>query len=335
MAIALIVGAFSQVSAQVTGAQNGSAPAVAFTGDDALNPIAGKPYDYVVTTTAAAGSPVKWWATQETSFLNTDGTVNLTNVLYQNADTETYDGSTDPSFSVTWTTAQLAATEYDVTPTFVATMITDCSNNLKVYQINPVNGFTVDIKPAPSDFAASTYTDALTQCFASVASVKWTTTGMEYDYGKNTLYYEVVAANFTSEWTPTFQIDGLQTGQSAELKWSYVTNIDGNTEETIALAEGTSKVATKAVAVDATTSTTNGVSIYVAVTVSHTTYEGLGDTPITLSVTGKDSADNPDQELDSTSGAWSDALVGDATNNVIQTLTKRPTITAGSGLTFE
>ncbi len=333
MAIALIVGAFSQVSAQVTSAQNGSAPAVAFTGDDALNPIAGKPYNYVVTTTAAAGSPVKWWATQETSFLNADGTVNLTNVLYQNADTETYDGSTDPSFSVTWTTAQLAATDYNVTPTFVAAMITDCSNNLKVYQINPVNGFTVDIKPAPSDFAASTYTDALTQCFASVASVKWTTSGMEYDYGKNTLYYEIVAANFTSEWTPTFQIDGLQTGQSAELKWSYVTDIANNTEETITLTEGTSKAATKTVAVDAATSTTNGVSIYVAITVSHTTYEGLSDTPITLSVTGKDSADNPDQEFKS--GAWGNALLTDATNNVIQTLTKRPTITAGTGLTFE
>ncbi len=36
------------------------------------------------------------------------------------------------------------------------------------------------------------------------------------DYGTNTFYYEVAAANFVLDWTPTFQIiSGLNTTQTA------------------------------------------------------------------------------------------------------------------------
>ena len=76
------------------------------------------------------------------------------------------------------------------------------------------------------------------------------------------------------------------------------------------------------------TNTSAGVSIFVRVTVSNHTWEGLADKSITLAVTGTNSASQRDV-------IYNDCANAD-TNTAIQTLKLRPTVTDNTDLgTFE
>ena len=77
---------------------------------------------------------------------------------------------------------------------------TGCSDNFKVYEIDPINGFTVDVLNLnPTTFLpdATPYTYEPEQCSDDVRGASYSAGAMVYDYGTNYLYYEFVAANFT------------------------------------------------------------------------------------------------------------------------------------------
>jgi hypothetical protein len=271
---------------------------------DALHPIAGTPYNYSVTTTPIGGQ-YQWWATKQTQFI-TGGAVNTTGMLTVSAGqllatSPDYNApaTAGSSVTVTWSSELLAGTA-TATPTFVAVNYANapggCANNLKVYQIIPVNGFTVDIYNMSGNTLSSTLAWGATYstCISDVASANWDGSQMVYDYGVNTLTYEVVAANFSTSWTPSFQVGALGNGQTADLQWDYTPAFTSpvTVQSGIPQAGGTYTSSTTANTTE--TDTHNGVSIFVRLIIHNNTYEGINATPVTLAVNGMNSVNQPD-----------------------------------------
>jgi hypothetical protein len=299
-----------------------------------FTPMAGQSYDYSATATPANGN-FTWWATTDVDFIKA-GVNNLSKKLSVGTEliaaSPNY-GQTLPNagtVSITWGDAILAAAA--ATPTFVVVQNdatgTNCANNLKVYKINPINGFTVDIKSMDQAKISLGYGAPYSFCVSSITSAKYTGGAIVTDYGTNVMYFEVVAANFTGSYTPSFKVTGLQTGQS-------VTSLELYTDAAMA----TPAIATTQtlgvyspaapIAVDGSvTNTSTGVSLYVKMTIANGTFENLTGEPITLAVNGINSVG--DKDVDNTNCGSQTDFEDSAT----QTINARPTITAAGGGVF-
>lgn len=288
-----------------------------------LNPIAGNPYNYGVTATPIGGD-FQWWATTDQNFISA-GTNNmasaqtLTTASGALLGTSASYGVTSKTTSVdiTWSSATLAAAV--ATPTFVVAQYdATCANNLKVYKITPTNGFTVDILNLDATKTAMAYGAPFTTCVSPIQSAKYSGGTIVTDYGTNILYYEVVAANFTGSWVPTFTLPAAAAGMTITVVWDYD------------LGFGTPHTANNGdPAATAITNTSNGVSIFVRVTIQNGTHEGLTDYAYPLYVNGKDAANNLDvPNSDCTSAP---TLTDDLAT---QTLLARPTVTSTTGSGF-
>jgi len=306
--------------------------------NDALHPIAGKPYNYNigVTPIPSATASYTWWATKGTDFI-LNGTVTNTGRLTVSPGQLL---AVDPAagygvagnystMTITWSSEILAGTVSGTatggkTPTFVAVNYTDpttaCANNLKVYQLDPINGFTVDI--FNRNAAGVTQADGVTvsSCVSDIAKVTFDGTKLLYDYGTNTITYEVVAANFSSSWTPAFRVGALGNGQTADLQWAYddVFTTPVTVQSGIPAAGGTYTSTT--VVNTNVPDTSIGVSIFVRLIIHSNTYEGIADTPIALAVNGENSAGQPDVV---NTNCNTSTYMEDVAN---QTLTKRPNV---------
>ena len=293
---------------------------------DALHPIAGNPYVYQAASNQAGN--YTFWATKDLNLITTTGGVTTTNIatmlttptsLLTASANYGLTGATD-NVTITWSDAILSATT-PASPTLVAVnQQGTCTNNFKAWSIIPTMAFTVDITNIKNDTKASLAYDAATnQCFDVVRSAIFNagSSTMEYDFGTQILYYEVIAANFTNSWTPTFVLSGLGNGQTTVIEWAYDVAFSAPVTTVTSGAASPSPVTT------AVTNTKDGVSIYVRVTISNKTFEGIAATPITLAVDGQNSA-----------GLWdvvntpcTDPKAADQNDVAIQTLDPRPTIT--------
>lgn len=325
--------------------------------DYPLHPKAGVPYTYEVNSTA--GNTVAnwtWWATKDPNFIDLatgTGAPNLATRLNVapgqliSAGTGTPSdygvaGAAGNTMSITWSPEILAATEYLAaanvngtaeapSPTFVVAIANgECTNNIQVYEINPSPSFTVDITNVnPVNNTPVAYDEAVNQCVDIVRGSQYVTGGtINMDYGADTLYFEVIAANFVTSWTPTFQImGGLSGDQTASIGWAYtMANAENGTfiqAETTGLVLNGVVTGTTAIVPDASvTNTANGVSIFVRVIIDNNTYQSLGAQDFTLAVDGVDA-----------SGAW-DLINADCTETTeadendlaIHTINPRPTI---------
>jgi len=322
LTLALIAGtsvAFGQ-------ALPGSAPRPISCVDDPLHPIAGKPYEYFVTVNPTGGN-FKWVATKNQTFINASGVAlpdslprNATNLL---ATSLNYgDVTTTDRVSITWSDALLANTVYNTNPTFVAVHYsgTACADNLKVYQIDPIKAFIVDIKSIEDASKTILDYDATEdQCISEVISANFVTSAMVYDYGLDTLYFEVVAANFTGSWDPSFTVSGLRVPeQTSTLMWTYDAPSTWN---------GATVWHPEADIVNTTaTNTSLGVSIYVRLVVDNNNFEGIAARTIRLAVDGQNSLGEWDV-INATCAATSGA---DQLDWAEQTINPRPTITPGT-----
>jgi hypothetical protein len=320
-------------------ALTGSAPKPVSCADDPLHPIAGKPYDYSSILNPAGGSTY-WYATKSTTFV-TAGARSAVEILSDGTSIKSgatnyrtnAPGATSPTkASLTWTSAGLQGVDATANPLFMVLEYQGaiCSNNMKVYQILPKNAFTVDItnvKNSAGVFTYLAYGTTEAQCFADIASAKFVAPNMVYDYGVNKLYYEVVAANFTGTFTPSFQLTGLKTGQTALVEWTvdktYASGLAAMGAAQNATTGTTLNFAGTAVTPDpSVTDMSKGVSIYVKVTVTNGLYEGLTDDNVTLAVEAVDSVGDADIE-----NATCAAPASTYEDNAMQTLNKRPTVT--------
>ena len=313
--------------------------------DDALHPIAGKSYDY--TANSNEDGNFTFWATKDPDFITTSGGVttnNLSSMLLSpttsptgtdliatsaNYGVATPTAAGDGTVSITWSDAVLSGTNA-ASPTFVAVMKDgDCTNNFEAWAIDPIEAFTVDIlnleDASQNPLAYDAQDD---QCYDVVNNATYDAGSGQiiYDFGTQVLYYEVIAANFSGSYTPTFTLSGLQTGQTATIEWAY----DKAFTSPVTVTSGTAS------ATPVTTSlpeTYQGVSIYVRVTIANQTYEGLSDTPITLAVDAQNSVG--DWDIDNGDGSLCVATSGaDQADTAIQNLTARPDVQATSPAGF-
>jgi len=324
--VVLVLATFASVTMSYgqTAVHRSAPKALISCANDALHPIAGKPYDYKVNSTATGGN-YTMWATTNQSFI-TAGVLQNTgaNVLGSPDVVPTtaadYNGTnTTGIVQLTWGTDVLfdAMKTTSPVPTFVAAYSagTSCADNLKVFQVEPINGFTVDITNVNhSTLNPLAYAGTEEQCFDKIQSSTWNAGAMVYNYGTNILIFEVVAANFSGSWTPTFTLSGINAAQNATMEWGYTTAFVAPVTVTSGAPSGT-------VVNTAIINTSNGVSIFVKVTVSNQTYEGLSALPITLSVTGTNSAG----QRDVLATTCADASL--ASNSATQTLNERPDLT--------
>jgi hypothetical protein len=303
--IFILVLAFFAISINSVFGQlkNGSAPQALSCTTGPLNPLAGVPYNYKVVVTPAGD--YQWWATKDFDFIKTTAGVPANNsgtkltvgtgLLGASANYGIKGGATNAdNVDITWSSATLAGTTA-AAPTFVVVQAdatgTNCSNNLKVYQITPVNGFTVDIKNLDQAKAPLAYAAPYSFCASNIASAKYVAgTGVVTDYGTNVLYFEVVAANFTGGFIPSFKVSGLAaTGQTVtSLELDYTTAFTTSIATT--LTSGEYKPAAALTIDPSVTNTSLGVSVYVKLTIANGSHENLTGDAISLSVDGINTA---------------------------------------------
>jgi len=332
----LLVTGMVTTSALAQTAITGSAPQPTTCTDDPLHPIAGKPYDYSAIINPAGGTSY-WYATKSSTFVTAgartaveiaaDGTSILTGAT--NYRTPGAGASSPTKTNVTWTSAGLKGVDASANPLFMVLEYKGptCANNMKVYQILPKNAFTVDILNIKSSgLTPLAYGTTDTQCYADIASAKFVAPNMVYDYGVNKLYFEVVAANFTGAFTPSFKLTGLKTGQSALVEWTVDKTFAGSLNALGAAQNATTGTALNFAGTPVSTSVPNtslGVSIYVRVTVTNGLYEGLTDDNISLAVEAVN--DSGDADIDNATCAAPASTFEDVAT---QTLNMRPTVTS-------
>lgn len=327
----------------------GSSPRGTSCVDDALHPIAGKPYTYELVANPTGGDFL-WWATKDPNFVVTDATTGVrtynndaTNLLtVTDGDlietSSNYNSAgTDNTVSITWSDAILANTEYNTNPTFVATLYNNavCADNLKVYQLDPIKAFTVDI--LNYDGTTPLAYDAVDdQCIDLVSKAFFNGTAMEYEYGQNVFVYEVVAANFTGSYTPIFDLTGLASSlnaaQTYTLEWTY--DQPSTWGASTVFVDYVNNPATLVETNEINTST--GVSIYVRLTVTNNNFElNATDNPtgltFALAVDGLNSVGEYDVDNgDGTSCDQTAITAADQADTAEQTLLPRPSLIEGT-----
>lgn len=343
-----------------------------------LHPFPGVAYTYAMTNGGGATSlNWTWWATKNPNFvtpgatptlnLGTQLTVASNALLATSADygADNRGGANGTnSVSITWSANILAATDYqgnvtaagtpaDPSPTFVVGYsegAAGCTDNIEVFEINPLPNFTIAIAPIDTAVLIGNKTlgwgATVDQCVDNVQSAIYNNTSkaLDMDYGKNNFYFEVAATNFNTNWNPAFTVlSGLQEGQTAEIRLyaslnDAITNTnaiatspllhDGNvltapTGATPTFTWDPDLTFTASVPADAAT----GVSVYVRVTVYNGTYESLAANPFELAVDARDfnNAGIWDMEDDDCPGG-SGTNTADGVDTAIHNITPRPTL---------
>jgi len=299
---------------------------------DGLNPVAGVPYTYGAAINPVGGTAV-WHAVYNQTTFMTNGLWVPTDETLAGSFLSTTTGygsnaaaASPTQTTITWKTNGLSTVNL-AHPLFVALEYTapapGCTNNnLQVFLITPKNGFTLDITNMAVDGSAPvSYGTNVSQCYANIASASYNGTAVVMDYGINTMYFEVIAANFTTSFTPTFKISGLLGGQRADISWGYTPG----TTTTVIKNSATNETITSGIVETDAPNTSTGVSIYVKVVVHNNSYEGLIASNITLAVEAINTANQHDVKPDCT---VTTAGTDDFEDIATQTLSLRPVVNA-------
>lgn len=314
----------AQAPATTPVAKKGTAPTAVTCNDDPLNPIVGREYTYTATGTPAGGK-FHFLATNATTFM-TNGNL-VTTGVYTTGNELVSAGATYNSDSNTTNNVKLAWSNTAQTPSFLVAHYTNstaanvCANdNIKVWKITPKNAFTIEFR----NIDKSKTTDDITKnnvdvCFGEVKSASYdaATDKIVYDYGEQKLYYELIVANYDKTFKPTLKLEGLETGQSATLKWGVektaITNAITGTNNEFSLPKITA---------DTTAKPEEGVSIYVEVTIANGKFEGIADQTITLKADATTGANDTIKDV-----KFADCTERDAFDaKITQTLKARPAV---------
>ena len=278
-----------------------------------LNPVAGVPYVYSMdgTTGADQVSQWQWFATKDPNFMTASGTFTANKLTVSpsqllNASANYNNGlGASASVTITWTPELLSNTLYQgspsttvfPSPTFVVGYGkgTNCADNIKVYEINPTKNFVVNIAPIDPGTLTSTATwgGTVTSCVASVVSATYNAGNLVMDYGVNTLYFEIGAANFVKNFEPTLQLMSGLSGVQTAVVTLFPTMADAVAGTN---ATGTVTWSTGAAAWDvghtfaaaSAADVANGVSVFVKVVITNSSFESLVANPFVLAVDARD-----------------------------------------------
>lgn len=322
-------------------AVQGSAPRPLTCTTGPWSPIAGVPYDYSADVSPLNGNAF-WYATTSTTFVTAGArtaTVETAGgavvAAATNYATPAAVNSNPTTTNITWTSGGLAAATVlstEAPKLFVVVEYSGaaCAGNMKVYPIRPINAFTVDIRNIEDASKTPLAYDATEdQCVDKIQSATWVAApapngSIDYDFGHDTLYYEVIAANFTGSFTPSFRLSGLIGDQTADI--AYGTSI-GTYGTSVTTGTGNGDY-TGSVVTTSLTNTSNGVSIYVRVIIHNNDTELTVSNTVTLAVDAVNASGQPD------------VLHTDCTENAVyadaasQTVNPRPAITPVAPGTF-
>lgn len=343
---------FGQLISRITTTQP-LTPLSCAAGANFLHPIAGQQYTYQMdgTTGVEDVNQWTWFATKNPAFIT--GAVMAGDSLREGvagqllAASANYGKSSGTNnVQITWTPEILANTDYQGTPsttvfpspTFVVGYGTgaNCADNIKVYEINPIINFTVDITNVDGTGAGMAWDKDTSTCVSSVQSATYTGGNLVMNYGTNTLYFEVAAANFVDDFTPTFTlISGLTGVQTAvvSLHASYTDAVAGTLVypgATTTWAAGATPWATGHQFTAANpTDVARGVSLIVKVVITNSTEETLAANPFVLAVDARDNGNAGiwDMENDDCTTLADAADQVDRARHIVK---PRPTITGAN-----
>ncbi len=343
VALAIIVGvnkSYAQLSQGIT-ATRALPPLSCADNANFLHPVAGVPYIYQMdgTTGAEKADQWTWFATKDPAFI-TNGALNTASALTTasgdllNVSSNYNTASGTNSVEITWSPQVLANTVYQGSagqPTFVVGYATgeNCADNIKVYEINPIMSFIVDIAAIDEKDATLAWDTPAEECVSPVVGATYSAGKLDMNYGTDTIYFEIVAANFVKNFKPTFRlISGLSGSQSAEI--GLATSLANAKAGTFVIG-GTTTLAVGAdwatgIAFDAVdpAQVASGVSLYARVVINNNTYESLDAQDFVLAVDAVDDSGQWDMEDDDCGATPSNEA--DRVDQAIQTINPRPTI---------
>lgn len=262
-------------------------------GSDALKPLPGSPYTYEVSVPNPVGTKTfRWIVTQDQTFLtngilNEAGAESAPGLHMASAGAElnsTTGEGTGEDIIITWK----SFTHDPTKPVFVVIFVvnddgTCTTQNLKVWQIEPLNAFTLDITNLQLTGAAEAYDTDYATCVSNIASATYDASGpgVLYDFGTDYLFFTVNAANFTTSWLMDLQLAG-ETGTQAytAFEWAYAnaptvyTPFVTGTPATVLAQDPSGNVGV------------NGECVIIRVTLAHNKEEVLAPQTITLAVDG-------------------------------------------------
>lgn len=275
--------------------------------NSAIHPVPGTPYNYAINVPTPVGTKAyTWLVTQDPNFFAAPGGL-TTN--YETTDGDilaaTGTGYHDPvtgsaTMSLTW-----KSFTYDVShPVFVVVQVRSTEadachpNSLKVFMIEPINAFTLDIANVLANgTTVSDYDTPIDRCLSDIISATYDATdpqGVRYDFGTDYLYYIVTAANFTTSWLPTVQITGTNPGETiSAVEWFRPSDTGFTTPGGMSSTDGVLYTSNEPVTALIASGTVNneGESILIRVTLDHTNgtnqYEGLIDETVVVAVDGR------------------------------------------------
>jgi hypothetical protein len=168
----------------------------------------------------------------------------------------------------------------------------DCpTDNIKVYMIQPVHAFTLDIANLLPDGTSPATVDV---CVAPVSGASYdvATQTVLMNYGVNYMFYAVNAANYTDSWLPSFQPAGAalrDTRVITAVEWAYPADAVTNTNWHTSTLTGTIWTSTDPVEVQSATSNSVGQAgecIVVRMTIANNRVETTVTEPMTFAVDG-------------------------------------------------
>ena len=284
---------------------------------DPLHPQVGELYTYSVdvelSASATGNADIHWFVTDNVNIMAALNNISSTGVDPANGsayimalgqtsiDNSVYNNAANESktIQISWN----ALDPSNTLPILLVTYVVDdagCTDNIKVYRINPVFKFTLDLAAYNEDGSAVITDGTAKECVSPVESALYDAAAnsgsgaLIVDYGENWVFFSVTAAYFSHSWQPSFQVDYDGTvSDPIEVYWAYEDEAgSGGTWHQATESTSGSGIydATDPVLIQAATGTDNGTgeSIVVAVRIDHGTTENpqIGDHIVTLGVNG-------------------------------------------------
>ncbi|WP_321347521.1 hypothetical protein [uncultured Draconibacterium sp.] len=323
-----------------------------------LHPYPGQTYTYTMdgSTGAQAADQWTWFATKNPEFIDAaTNTLQIADMLTTASGALLNVGASygvtsgTNSVDITWSPELIAATLYqgdatgwatadasNPTPTFVVGYATgvNCTDNIQVYEINPELNFTLDIANIDAAGTTLAWETPTEQCVDVVRSAVYNSTSneLDMDYGTNTLYFEVVAANFVQDWTPTFHLVSGLVGAQTAVVTLHASQADAQADANVlgtanwtAATVGTDWATGTAFTANNASDVVDGVSLFVKVVISNNTEESLTDNAFVLAVDAIDNAGAGQWDMED-DDCTTPTDAADQVDQATHTVTPRPTI---------
>lgn len=264
---------------------------------DELHPAAGIEYTYSADITGpgySGSGQYDWYITDNVNLI--DATFFLTpGVMFTvNAATPYHDAANGvDNIQITWTPAAVA----DMGPFYLVLRYretnanadpTCSSENIKAWQIDPINTFLLALEGGTLTSGSYVATEGSNTCAADVtgAAVTVGTPGtVLLTYGENTIYYVATASGIEGDWRPSIRVPALLASQTyVAVEWTAnMTGAGGWVDMGVATTGATQDLVSPS---DATCTDVDGTPILIRVRLLNNNWQTLANQDIVLAIDG-------------------------------------------------